>query len=131
MGAEVAVALAVAQVVGGIAEGAAAKEVADIEAQAIEAQAAADVNKINRELDEALSMQSAIFGGQGRIMEGSTVAVQEGDKKAAAEDIAAVKEGAELSAQATRKAGKTAQASGVVGGLLGGASTYANISQIK
>ena len=127
MGAEVLIGLAVLQAGAGIAQGAKAREAADIEAQGIEAQAEADVNKINRELDEALAMQSAIFGAQGRVMEGSAVAVQEGDKKAAAEDIAAVREGAELSARATREAGKAQQFGNVAGGLLGGASTLTGI----
>jgi hypothetical protein len=131
MGAEVAIGLAVLNVASGIAESKAAEEAADIEAQAIEAQAEADINKINRELDEALAMQSAIFGAQGRIMEGSTVAVQEGDIAAAEEDIAAVKKGAELSAQATREAGKTAARSAITGGLLGAAGTLTQKSQVK
>jgi hypothetical protein len=122
MGAELA-ALAAVQVVSGIVGGEKAEQAADIEAQAIEAQAEADVNKINRAHDEALAMQSAIFGSQGRIMEGSTEAIQEADKARAKEDIAAVKKSAELGATATRQAGETAKWSAISGGLLGGAKT--------
>lgn len=127
MGGEVLAAIAVTQLVTGLVQGGMADEAADLEAQGIEAQAEADVNKINRELDEALSMQSAIFGAQGRVMEGSTVAVQEGDKRAAKEDIAAVRAGAEASSAATRQAGKAAKFGAIAGGILGSAETASRI----
>lgn len=128
-GTEVLIALAATQIGAGIAGGAKQAEAAELEAQGIELQAQQDIEQINRELDEALSMQSAIFGAQGRVEGvGSTKAVKEGDIKQAKKDIAAVEAGAELGAAASRKAGKAARFGSIAGGLIGGGSS---LSQIK
>lgn len=111
-------------------EGEAAKDAADATAENIRLAAEADVLKINAELDDALSTQQVLFGGQGRLVEGSATAVMQGDKEAAARDIKAVREGATRTASATRAAGRTARFSARAGGVMSAAQTGLQYKQI-
>jgi len=72
-----------------------------------------------------------LFGGQGRVIEGSAQAVIEGDKAAAAADVAAIRAGASSRASAQRTAGRVAKYSAIGGGILQAGSTYAQYSQVK
>ena len=129
MGAEVY--LAALQVAAGVASGKQQEAAYESQAQAIELQAEQDINKINRELEDALAMQSAIFGGQGRVMEGSTLAVQAEDNRRAAEDIAGVEATAAAGAQAARQAGEAARSGSIIGGGMSGAGSLLRYGEVS
>jgi len=124
------VAIGAAQIGLGIYEGKKREEAAEATAESTRLAAEADVERINAELEDALDMQQVLFAGQGRVVEGSALAVMEGDKAAAERDIKAVRAGAGRTSEALRTAGRVARFSATAGGLLSGAGSFARASQI-
>ena len=111
-------------------QGEAEKDAADATAADIQIQAEADVEDINQELEDALSMQQVLFGSQGKVIEGSAVAVMEGDKAAAADDIADIREAAARGSTAVTTAGRIGRRSAHTAGLLSAVGTYSQYSNV-
>ena len=126
-----AVAIGVGQMALGYMQGKEAEKAAQAQAENARLAAEATVEQINAELNDALDMQAVLFGGQGKLVEGSALAVIEGDKQAAARDVAAVRAGAQRTSEAYRAAGKSARFSATAGGILSGAGSFVQASQIK
>ena len=107
------------------------KKAANEQAEDTRLVAEAEVDRINQELDEALSMQDVLFGGQGRVVEGSAAAVKTSDTAAAERDKTAVRAGAERVGSAQRQAGRVAKFGTVSSGILKAGNTANQYSQVK
>ena len=104
----------------------------EMEAKQAEMTAQAQSSDRMRALNEALAMQSAVFGAQGRVGNvGSTQAIQQADIAKGLEDVDMIKAGAKSQSASMRLAGKQAKQQATTGALMSAGESMYKYTQVK
>jgi hypothetical protein len=104
----------------------------EMEAKQAQMTGQAQSNERMRALNEALAMQSAAFGAQGRVGNvGSAQAIQQADIAKGLEDSDMIKAGAKSQSESMKLAGRQAKQQAYTGALMSVGESMYKYSQVK